>query len=579
MIRLMGQSEKDEIKINLTKAPGCGDTSPRETPAAQGYDAPGEPRKKSRKGWIIGALVLFVIAAVLIAGRALRIRRSASGTPSYTLHTVSRGDITVTLSGSGTLEPADSYTVTSLISGDIISAPFEEGETVGKGQVLYDVYSSDIESSVKQAENNLKDSEHNLGIALRQLDSLKPKAGGSGSVVELNVEAGDAVQAGQTIASIRDSDTMSVTALFQKAVAESFYVGQDAVVTLGGTYESYNGTVTKIGTVDHILTGNVIAREVTVDVANPGAFTPSTTGYLTINGTSSLQNGTFDYKYQGTVVAASSGTVSKVNVAEGSRVTKGEVIAVLQNDTVDQQVQSARSAVANAKLALEAQQKKLDEYTVRSPIAGTIVEKKYKKGDTLRAGEILCTIFDLSHLSLVLNVDELDIKKVQPGQKVTLTADAAKGTEYTGVVTKVNIKGTTQNGVTSYPVTIRIDNTEGLLPGMNVDARIVVEDLHDVLLVPVGAVMRNNFVLLQVQGQDPETAEPGIPAGFVQTEVTLGASNDAYIVITGGLKEGDIIAITDNTPASYDYSPFARPQNRAENPGGAPPQPAAGVSQ
>jgi HlyD family secretion protein len=106
----------------------------------------------------------------------------------------------VTLSGSGTLEPADSYTVTSLISGDIISAPFEEGETVGKGQVLYDVYSSDIESSVKQAENNLKDSEHNLGIALRQLDSLKPKAGGSGSVVELNVEAGDAVQAGQTIA-------------------------------------------------------------------------------------------------------------------------------------------------------------------------------------------------------------------------------------------------------------------------------------------------------------------------------------------------------------------------------------------
>jgi HlyD family secretion protein len=574
----MGQNEKDEIAKTLTEAADGGDAPPPEAPAAQEYAAPGEPRKRKRKGWITGSLVLVVIAAVLVAGRAMRLRRSAAGAVSYTLHTVSRGDITVTLGGSGTLEPADSYTVTSLISGDIVSAPFEEGDTVGKGQVLYDVDSSDIESGVKQAENNLKDSEYKLGIALRQLDSLKPKAGGSGAVVELNVEAGDAVQAGQTIAVIRESDTMSVTALFQKAAAESFYVGQDAVVTLGGTYESYNGTVSRIGAENHVLTGNIVAREVTVDVANPGAFSPSTIGYVTVNGINSLQNGTFDYKYQGAVLAASSGTVSKVNVSEGSRVTKGQVIAVLQNDTVDQQVQSARSAVENAKLALETQRKKLAEYTVSSPISGTIVEKKHKEGDTLRAGETLCTIFDLSHLSLVLNVDELDIKKVRPGQTVTITADAAEGTEYTGVVTKVNIKGTTQNGVTSYPVTIRIDKTEGLLPGMNVDAKIVVEDLHDVLLVPVGAVMRNNFVLLQVRGRDPKEAEPGIPAGFVQTEVALGASNDDYIVVTGGLKEGDVIAIMDNTPSSYDYNPFARPQNRIENPGGAPPQPAAGVS-
>ena len=77
-------------------------------------------------------------------------------------------------------------------------------------------------------------------------------------------------------------------------------------------------------------------------------------------------------------------------------------------------------------------------------------------------------------------------------------------------------------------------------------------------------------------------AEPGIPAGFTMTEVTLGASNDTDIVITGGLKEGDVIALLDNTPASYDYNPFAQPQNRAEDPGsapqGQPPQPASGVS-
>ncbi|NLA88058.1 MAG: HlyD family efflux transporter periplasmic adaptor subunit, partial [Clostridiales bacterium] len=485
MIQPMGQSEKDEIKKTMTAESDGGDKLPQETAEMQGNDVPEEPRKRGRKGWIIGVSVLLVIAVVLIAGRAMRLKKSMASTSSYTPYTVSRGDITVTLSGSGTLEPADSYTVTSLISGDILSAPFEEGDIVGKDQVLFDVDSSDIESSIKQAENSLKDSENKLGSTLRQLDNLKLTAPGTGSVIELNIEEGDSVQAGQTIAVIRDSDTMRITVLFQKSVAESFYVGQAAVVTLGGTYEVYDGAVTGISTENQVLTGNVIAREVTVDVGNPGALSPSSTGYVTINGINGLQNGTFDYKYQGTVLAASSGTVSKVNIAEGNRVAKGQVLAMLQNDSVDQQIQSARSAVESAKLALETQQKKQAEYSIKSPIAGTIVEKFYKEGDTLRAGEILCTVFDLSHLSLVLNVDELDIRKVQPGQTVTLTADAAKGTDYTGVVTKVNIKGTTKNGVTSYPVTIRIDKTEGLLPGMNVDARIVVEDLRDVLLVPV----------------------------------------------------------------------------------------------
>jgi HlyD family secretion protein len=393
---------------------------------------------------------------------------------------------------------------------------------------------------------------------------------------------GDTVQAGQVIAAIRDSDTMSIKVLFQKGAAENIYVGESADVSLAGTFETYVGTVTNVSTVDQVLDGYIVAREVTVDLANPGALSPLASGYVTIGGINSMQNGTFEYKYQGNVMATSAGTVSKVNVTEGSRVTKGQVIAVLQNDSIDQQIQNARSTVENAKLALETQNNKVTGYTIKSPIAGTIVEKVYKEGDTLRAGEVLCTVFDLSHLSLTLNVDELDISKIQPGQSVTITADAAKGTEYTGTVTKVNIKGTTKNGVTSYPVTIQIDRTEGLLPGMNVDAKIVVESLQDVLTVPVSAVLRNNYVLLKTEQQDPKETEPGIPAGFAQTEVTLGASNDTDIVITGGLSEGDIVAIMDNTPSSYDYNPFERAQNRAEDTGGAtqaqPSQTAAGVS-
>lgn len=366
---------------------------------------------------------------------------------------------------------------------------------------------------------------------------------------------------------------MNVTVLYQKDIAQSFNVGQSATVTLESTNESYSATITEIGAIDQVLTGNVIARLVTVKVSNPGVFTPSQGAYVTINGMTSLKSGTFSYGYQGSVVSAVSGKVATLNVKVGSQVSAGEIIAVLQNDSVNLQVQNAKNALENAKISLESQNSKITSYTIKSPIAGTIVEKSYKAGDkiNMQNSEVLCTIFDLSYLTLTLNIDELDIAKVQPGQKVIVTAGAIQGKEYTGTVTKINIKGTTKNGVTSYPVDIRIDKTEGLLPGMNVDAKIIVSQMKDVLTVPAGAVMRNNLVLLKTDETTDKPAEPGVPPGYSYVEVKLGPSNDTSVVIEEGLKEGDVVAVMDSTPSSYDYFMFGTPAGGGN--GGPPPEP------
>jgi HlyD family secretion protein len=561
-------SEKDEKQTNdsggTVTAPDANASAKDAKASPQEFIFPDTPRKKRKKGWIIAGAIVLVLVLLFVLPRLLGIRQNVGSAGGYGTYTVQRSDITVTLSGSGTLQPADSYTVTSLITGDILTAPFEEGDTVAKDQVLYTVDSSDVDTSIQQAENNVSDSQEKYNNALQQLDDLNLKAGGGGIVADLNVKAGDTVQAGQTVAVIRDSGTMKLPVLFQQAVAESFYVGETADVTLVSNNESFTGTVTDISTVDQVLSGNILARTVTITVSNPGAMDASQTAYAAIGGITGLQNGTLEYGYQGNVTAAASGKVTRLNVKEGDTVSKGQLVAVLQSDAVDQQVQSAQSAVENAQLSLESQNNKLDAYAIKSPISGTIVEKIVKGGDTLQTGAVLCTIFDLSHLTLTLNVDELDIMKVKPGQTVTITAGAAEGKEYTGTVTKVNIKGTTKNGVTSFPVTIEIDKTDGLLPGMNVDARIVVESLENVLTVPVGAVMRNNFVLLKTADTAQKATEPGIPAGYSYTEVMLGPANDENIVITGGLKEGDIVAVMDNTPSAYNYDPFGPRVERAE---------------
>ena len=152
---------------------------------------------------------------------------------------------------------------------------------------------------------------------------------------------------------------------------------------------------------------------------------------------------------------------------------------------------------------------------------------------------------DLRHRQLVLNVDEFDIRKVKVGQTVKISAGNSEGTEYEGIVMKININGTTVNGVTSYPVTVRIDNAGDLLPGMNVDAKIEVESLKDVLSIPSGIVARNGQVLVKTGETASGTGKPGsqIPAGFAYKKVDLGGSNDDYIEVVDGLKEGDIVSV------------------------------------
>ena len=76
---------------------------------------------------------------------------------------------------------------------------------------------------------------------------------------------------------------------------------------------------------------------------------------------------------------------------------------------------------------MENTQKQLENYTITSPISGTVIDKEYKAGDTVESGKTLCTIYDLSYLEMTLNIDELDISTVEAGQTVQITAEAVEG--------------------------------------------------------------------------------------------------------------------------------------------------------
>ncbi|MPN37041.1 hypothetical protein SDC9_184557 [bioreactor metagenome] len=161
-------------------------------------------------------------------------------------------------------------------------------------------------------------------------------------------------------------------------------------------------------------------------------------------------------------------------------------------------------------------------------------------------------VFDLSQLTFDLNVDELYIGKVKVGQTVEITADALEGQTFTGRVDKININGNTVSGVTTYPVTVVVDDPGDLLPGMNVSADIIVEHASNVLCIPVDAVQRGNVVLVPGEGAYDQKGQLVDFTKLQRVEVTLGRNDSDYIEVLTGLNEGDAVVIENKASSVYD---------------------------
>ena len=470
---------------------------------------------------------------------------------SYVQTTPEKRDLTNSLSGTGTLNPANTYNVKSLVAGKVLTSTIEEGDIVEEGTVLYTVDASDATTKAEQASITLQQAQRSYD---KTVDRQYVRAEVAGVVATLKVAKGDEVTSGQEVAVIRDSSKMVLHLEFPAADAAAFSVGQSAEVTLDGTFETLTGTVTAVTGTDALSTGNLLTRTVTVTVRNAGGLTTAQAATATINGVSCIAAKCFEYQAERTLTTLAAGTVTAINVQEGGAVNKDDIVLQISGEDLTEAIQSAAETLRSAELNMDNLQEAMNNYTVTSPISGTIIEKNAKAGDALTAGADLCTIYDLSYLVMVINVDELQVSDVSVGQSVQVTADAVRDKTYTGTVTRVSMKGSSNGGTTTYPVTVRIDETEGLRPGMNANAEIVIAEAKNALAVPNAAIVRGGYVLVTKDSPSAANADPDMtaPEGYVYVPVKIGVSDDDYTQIISGVTGNDTVAY-DPSSVSTDY--------------------------
>ena len=480
-------------------------------------------------------IAVVAAAAVLVAVIVPRRSRSASADLAYTQEKLGRRDIVNVYDGSGTIIAADSYTVKSLVTGTVLTADFELGDSIEKGDILYTIDISDVENNLASAQLSVEQAQRNYDDTA-DMQNVRTRI--SGEVSSFAVAAGDAVQAGQTVATIRDTSVMLLAVDFPAAEAQSFVAGQAAQVMPDTTFETLNGTIRSVSGADPAGDASLMTCTVTIAVPNAGSLTTAQAAMAQVNGVSSLNSAHFTYQREETVVAAASGTVSELCVKEGSTVRQDDVILRITGKDLDKQTKNAADSLRAAELQMSSAEKTISHYTIDAPISGTIVDKKVKAGDKLSANDTamqnLCTIYDMSYLEMKLNVDELKIRSLEVGQEVDIT---------------------TANGSTSYPVTVRIDDMGELLPGMNATAKITTASVKNVLALPNAALVRGSYVLVTKDSPSAANAETSMtaPDGYVYVKVTTGISDDDYIEVKSGLQEGDTIAYDNSSVSATDF--------------------------
>jgi membrane fusion protein (multidrug efflux system) len=265
-----------------------------------------------------------------------------------------------------------------------------------------------------------------------------------------------------------------------------------------------------------------------------------------------------------TVVSEGEGRVTVLNVEEGDRVSKGQVLAVLDRGDEEIAVKKAEARLENARLAYEravdlfskellsqedhdklkvdfevAEQElaearwELERNTFRAPFSGRVTARKIQVGQHLRPGDELFQITDFDPLIARIHLPETDVLGLSEGRGVRIALNADPEVRFSGRIRQISPVVDTATGTVK--LTIEADHAPaGVRPGSFVSVNIVRQTRADSILLPRQAVIR------ELQASHVFVVRDGIAE---KREVTLGLEEGAWVEALEGVEAGEQVVV------------------------------------
>lgn len=541
-------------------------------------------RKELIKKIIIVVAIIIIIIIVIRTIISISEKNAEKEEVMKNVQTARVMNISSEISGSGTLAPKDSYTITSLVEGNITNVLFEIGDKVVKNQLLLIIESStayrntvNASSSVIQARDNYEQAKYEYEKLDTDYSGRTYKAEFNGSLREFKVKAGDTLKNGTEIGTIVNDKKMKVKVPFVATDMSYIKTGMEAYLELQETGEMIKGVVKSIAQESQVIGSGALVKYVTVSCDNPGGLTENNTALCYIGNCVSIEDAQFEMETNEKITFNDGNDVEieKLLVSEGAYVSKGTPLFLITEKTINNVITSKKRAYLQAEESLTKAENNYkdtvdayDEYFITAPIDGTVITKDARVGDKVQRNsngtKTLSTIYDLSELKFDMDIDELDITKIKNGQIVNIQADAFNNKVFEGVITNVSLVAANNNGVTNYPVTVTVTNVGELLPGMNVDAYVVLSQAENVVCIPSGALQRGNVVYVENSSKTikeknystegiSDRVKSRVPEGFTAINVETGISNDNFIEIKSGIQEGDLVYVSESNNNSFGF--------------------------
>ena len=546
-------------------------------------------RQKDKKKQFIRKVIIIIaiIVAAIIILRTIQGIKKKESDKAEVMKNVSQArimNISSEISGSGTLKPKDSYTITSLVEGNVTNVFFELGDKVVKDQLLLTIDSSTAYRTIVNASSSIAQAKDTYAQAKYEYEKLSSdysgrsfKAPFAGTLKTFNVKKGDKLNNNFEVGTIMNDSQMTLKVPFASNDASFISPGQIATLELQETGELLQGKVKSVAEGTETEKSGALVKYVTITCTNPGGLTTNNTAVAYIGDYRSIEDASFELETDEKIVYedGSGVEVEKLLVSEGAIVKKGTPLFTITEETFNNVLSNKKRTYLQAEEALTKAENNYDdaidsydEYYITAPIAGTVITKDAKVGDKIQrstnSAKTLATIYDLSELTFDMDIDELDITNIKEGQEVNVQADAFKNKVFKGKITNVSLVSANSNGVTNYPVTVTLTDIGDLLPGMNVDAYVILANVENAVAIPANALQRGNVVY--VLNTSPTIKEGNystdgisdrvksrVPDGFTAVNVETGISNENYIEIKSGLQEGDEVYVTSSSSNNNQF--------------------------
>jgi len=493
-------------------------------------------------------LAIVAVALVAIGVTSLGTGSSSSSAATKRTSTVGTGVVQSTVSGNGTLEPAQKVELSFGASGEVTKIYVKAGEKVTKGQVLAEVDSSSARASLASAEAALLEAEEAVETAAEAEDETEETAyEGDGATAEfVDLVEGVTGTTGATVegeVAPTEGEATESTPAQEKAEREAEKAKKEAEAAKKAAAKAQQE-----------------ATKAKKEAATGGS---SQTGAPTSSAAGGEMTGS---AATGAATGVTSGGESTAASSSGGESSAGGETSGTATGGASMSLPTAEAILREAELTVKSARQEVRETTLRAPISGTIASVSGSVGETVSggspgggtseagaggaaggestggesSGSAFMVLAQLHRLKMEVSFSESDIGKVREGQTATVSIDSMEGTELAGEVTKVSVLPSEgSSSVVEYPATILLtQSAKGLRAGMSASAEVVVEQVKNAVTVPTEAISGAG-------SRKTVTVEEG---GKEATKtVTTGLEGDETTEVVSGLKAGQTLVLPEVT--------------------------------